>query len=80
MFQPGGQTISFSGFYKSFDNPIEMVQYIQAANNFQPRNVGDARVIGLEAEVRKHLGFISPSLEEFTFAGNVTYINSQVDI
>ncbi len=80
MFQPGGQTISFSGFYKSFDNPIEMVQYIQAANNFQPRNVGDARVIGLEAEVRKHLGFISPSLEEFTFAGNVTYIDSQVDM
>lgn len=80
MFQPGGQTISFSGFFKSFDKPIEMVQYIQAANNFQPRNVGDARVIGLEAEVRKHLGFISPSLEEFTFAGNLTWIDSQVDM
>jgi len=80
IYQPGGQTISFSGFYKSFENPIEMVQYIQARNNFQPRNVGDARVLGLEAEVRKHLGFISPSLEEFTFTGNVTYIDSQVDM
>ena len=80
IFQPGGQTISFSGFYKGFDKPIEMVQYVQAANNFQPRNVGDARVLGLEAEIRKHLGFISPSLEEFTFTGNVTYIDSQVDL
>jgi len=80
IYQPGGQSISFSGFFKSFDNPIEMVQYVQARNNFQPRNVGDARVLGLEAEIRKHLGFITPSLEEFTFTGNVTYINSQVDM
>lgn len=80
IFQPGGQTISFSGFYKGFNNPIEMVQYVQAANNFQPRNVGNARVVGIEAEVRKHLGFISPALEEVTFAGNVTFIESSVDM
>jgi len=80
IYQPGGQSISFSGFYKSFDKPIEMVQYIQARNNFQPRNVGDAQVIGLEAEFRKHLGFISPDLEEFTVTGNFTFIESQVDM
>lgn len=79
-FQPGGQTFSVSAFYKSFTNPIEMVQYLQAANNFQPRNVGDGQVLGLEAELRKNLGFISPDLEEFGFNANVTVIDSRIDM
>ena len=79
-FQPGGQTFSASVFYKSFVNPIEIVQYLQAPNNFQPRNVGDGRVLGLEVELRKNLGFLSPELEELNFTSNVTVIDSKIDM
>lgn len=77
-FQPGGQTFSLSTFYKSFEAPIEIVQYLQAPNNFQPRNVGNGQVLGLEAELRKNLGFISPSMEEWSFNTNVTVIESKI--
>lgn len=80
LFQPGGQTISISTFYKSFKNPIEIVQYVQIANNFQPRNVGDGQLFGLELELRKNLSFASEKLQDFSINGNVTMIESQIDI
>jgi outer membrane receptor for ferrienterochelin and colicin len=58
-FMEGGQTFAISGFYKYFQNPIELVAYSAAApSNFQPRNVGDATVAGIELELRKNLGFM----------------------
>jgi hypothetical protein len=58
-FFDGGQTVALSGFYKYFQNPIELVAYSAAApSNFQPRNVGNATVAGVEFEVRKNLDFI----------------------
>jgi TonB-dependent receptor len=79
-FGDRGDMFSVSTFYKGFKNPIEMVQYIQAANNFQPRNVGDAQVIGAEIEVIKGLGAISSKLADFKFNTNITYVQSQVDM
>jgi len=58
-FFDGGQTVALSGFFKNFQNPIELVAYSAAApSNFQPRNVGNATVAGVEFEVRKNLDFI----------------------
>jgi TonB-dependent receptor len=79
-FQKGGQTFSVSGFYKTFENPIEIVQYVQIANNFQPRNVGDGTILGAEVEARKNLGFISSALDALDFNANVTVIDSQIDM
>ncbi len=79
-FQPGGQTFSVSAFFKSFKNPIEVVQYVQAANNFQPRNVGDGRIFGAEIELRKNLGFMGDGLKEIDFNANVTIIDSKIDM
>ncbi len=79
-FQKAGQTISISGFYKTFKNPIEIVQYVQIANNFQPRNVGDGAILGAEIEARKNLGFISSALQEIDFNANVTVIDSKIDM
>jgi hypothetical protein len=79
-FQNQGQTFSVSAFYKSFKDPIEIVQYVQIANNFQPRNVGDGRILGLELELRKNLGFASQKLQDFSITGNVTIIDSQIDM
>ncbi|MGA0246527.1 MAG: TonB-dependent receptor domain-containing protein [Schleiferiaceae bacterium] len=76
-FFEGGQTVALSGFYKSFTNPIELVAYSAAApSNFQPRNVGNATVAGLEFEVRKNLGFMG--LSNFEVNSNFYYIYSAV--
>lgn len=79
-FQKGGQTFSVSGFYKTFQNPIEIVQYVQIANNFQPRNVGDGTILGAEVEARKNLGFISSTFEALSFNTNITVIDSKIDM
>lgn len=80
MFMPGGQTLSASVFYKTLQNPIEIVQYTTAANNFQPRNVGDGSVLGLEIEFRKHLDFLGESFEEFMFVSNFTLADSEIQM
>ncbi|MEX2593611.1 MAG: TonB-dependent receptor [Anditalea sp.] len=80
LFQERGQTIALSGFYKTFDNPIEIVQYVQAPNNFQARNVGDGQVMGIELEVRQSLESVSGSLANFSINGNFTFTESQIDM
>lgn len=80
IFQPGAQTISVSAFYKTFNNPIEIVQYVQAANNFQPRNVGDGQVIGAEVEFRQSLGALGRIFENLSVTTNVTITESRIDM
>ncbi|MGD2003629.1 MAG: TonB-dependent receptor [Flavobacteriales bacterium] len=76
-FFDGGQTVAISGFYKYFQNPIELVAYSAAApSNFQPRNVGNATVAGVEFEVRKNLGFIG--LKNLEINSNFSGIYSSV--
>jgi outer membrane receptor protein involved in Fe transport len=51
-----------------------------ASAEFQPQNVGDARVLGLEFEFRKSLNFLSESLTNWSVNGNVTWVDSRVDM
>jgi len=78
VFYPGGQLLSISGFFKRFQNPIELVRIPeqQTSTEFQPRNVGDAMVYGLELEARKHLGFLAESLANLSINANVTVAQS----
>ncbi|HRW69797.1 TonB-dependent receptor [Lentimicrobium sp.] len=78
MFGKGGQTISFGAFYKYFKDPIEIVQYFTQAGAFQPRNVGDGQLLGLEAEFRKNLDFLFPSLSGISLSSNFTYSFSRI--
>ena len=57
MFLERGQLLSASLFYKTFDDPIELVRIpaAQATNEFQPRNVGDGQIIGVEIDFKKNL-------------------------
>lgn len=82
LFQERGQIFSVSGFYKSFDKPIELVRIPEAQTSaeFQPRNVGDGQLYGVEVEIRKSLGFLSPSLDNFGVNGNVTFVQSEIDM
>jgi outer membrane receptor for ferrienterochelin and colicin len=78
MFQERGQMFSVSAFYKTFDKPIEMVQFLSDPGTFQPRNVGNGSVVGLEFEFRKSLKFISSTLENFNWNTNLTVTQSQI--
>ncbi len=78
---PGrGEIISFSTYYKSFQNPIVLVNLGKSNPEFQYQNVDEATVYGVELEYRKNLGFISPKLSNFKLGTNLSYIYSQVDI
>lgn len=75
-----GQTLAFSVFYKTFTTPIEMVQFVQDPNSFQPRNVGDATVIGAEVELRQSFEPLTSSLRNLFLVGNVTINQSQIQM
>ncbi len=82
LFMERGQIISASAFFKSFDNPIELVRIPeqQTSTEYQPRNVGDGRLFGAELEFRKDLDFIAPQLANFNLNGNITLVESQIDM
>ncbi len=79
LFMKRGQIVSVSAFYKSFANPIELVRLPQQRTNveYQPRNVGDGQLFGMEFEFRKSLDFISPN---WSVNGNVTIVESIIDM
>ena len=78
LFQQRGQMFSLSAFYKAFNNPIEMVQFLSDPGSFQPRNVGNGTVLGVEVELRKSLGIIAPKLENFSWTFNATVTESRI--
>jgi outer membrane receptor protein involved in Fe transport len=82
LFQDRGQLFSVSAFYKQFENPIELVRIpaAQTTTEFQPRNVGDGRLYGVELELRKSLDFISEGLSNWNVNGNVTFVYSEIDM
>lgn len=80
LFWEGGQTISVGAFYKTFTNPIELVRSSAQPNDLSPQNVGDATMAGIEVELRKNLGFLTPKLENFNFSTNVTFTEASVQM
>jgi len=82
LFMERGQLLSLSAFYKSFDDPIELVRIPAAltTNEFQPRNVGDSYLIGGELEFRKSLEFISQNLKNLAINGNITVVQSSLEM
>ncbi|UXP30590.1 TonB-dependent receptor [Reichenbachiella agarivorans] len=77
-----GQILSVSAFYKTFQDPIELVRIpLQATSTeYQPRNVGDGTLFGLELEFRKNLDFIAQFLESFSINGNMTLVKSEIQM
>ncbi len=76
-----GEILSVSGFYKQFQDPIELVAYsAETPNDLQPRNVGDAAVIGVELEARKKLNFFSEKLDGLSLGTNISLIRSTVEM
>ena len=80
LFHGYGQMISLSGFYKYFVRPIEIVQYATQVGSFQPRNVGDGKVLGIEVELRQDFGFVSESLQNFSLSTNFSVTRSSIEL
>ena len=81
LFPAAGELFAVSLFYKNFTNPI--VLELDVATD-QPQyeyvNTNTGMLYGLEVELRKKLGFITPVLDNFKFSTNFTYSSSRVDI
>lgn len=80
-FTGPGEILAVSAFYKDLEKPMERVIDNRLGNNATTiQNVPSGTVRGIELEARKGLGFISENLENFTFSGNLTLVDSKVDI
>ncbi|MDG1747397.1 MAG: TonB-dependent receptor plug domain-containing protein [Bacteroidia bacterium] len=79
-FMKRSDMLSVGVFYKSMTNPIEIVQYMADNNAYQPRNVGNATILGAEFELRKNLEVVHSALKYFSFNTNVTVTQSEISI
>ncbi|SDK72996.1 TonB-dependent receptor [Pedobacter sp. ok626] len=79
---PGlGEIISAGVFYKKFDKPVELTVNIESGNlQYYITNADQAKVYGLELELRKNFGFIVDNelLKNLTAYGNLTLQKSEV--
>jgi TonB-dependent receptor len=85
-YPASGQLISFTGFFKYFENPIEKILYPAGSIRlFSYANVPTAYSFGAELEYRFTIGsFIknkhSRVLDDLSFSGNFAYIYSEVNL
>ncbi|MBU3714494.1 MAG: hypothetical protein FGM46_06045 [Ferruginibacter sp.] len=83
-FFPGkAQLISFSGFYKNFTDPIELISATNQDRTLTYKNTPGAELFGLELEIRTLIGELFRStnnslLSKLTFFGNFTWLQSKV--
>ncbi len=80
---PGlGEIISVGGFYKKFDKPTELSFLVTNGNiSYNLQNSDNAKVYGLEFELRKNFGLIfsdNTVLKNLTAYGNLTLQKSTV--
>ena len=73
----GGEVFAVSAFYKEFTNPIVTTFRIGGGQQFTWTNSESADLYGVELEFRKKLDVISPALSNFSFSGNLAYIQSE---
>jgi hypothetical protein len=74
------ESFSVGGFFKHFDDPIEsiLVPGAQQLKTFE--NAEAARNLGVEVEARKDFGFVTEALRDAWFAGNVSLIDSRIQL
>lgn len=79
FFSPG-ELISFGGFFKRFQDPIEvsLIQTAQIGTSW--RNARGAKNFGVEVDFKKSFNWISESLEDLYFATNMSVIRSRVEL
>jgi outer membrane receptor protein involved in Fe transport len=79
-FPRPGEVISIGGFYKDIQDPIEQVFIAAASSAFSFQNAESAQVLGVELDVQLGLDRIASALEGFSFQGNYSWIDSEVQV
>lgn len=74
------EVLAFSIFYKVFEAPIEPYVEPSGAGIISFQNAAGARLVGMELEARKELGFITESLKDFTAIANLTLAHSEIEL
>lgn len=85
IYPSSSEMISFSVFYKKFQNPIEQIALATsggagAALAYSFTNALGAYNVGIEVDVKKNLAFLHSKLENFSLLFNASLIKSQVSI
>lgn len=79
-FPSAGELVSASLFYKEMDRPIEQVFASAASSAYTYQNAENAHLYGLELGLRKRLSFVADAFEPLIFEGNLTLIESEVQV
>lgn len=77
FFRPDA-LIAVGGFYKDFDDPIEVLVYPSSELIKSWVNADQATLYGAELEVRTSLGIVTRALENVFFNANLTLVESEV--
>lgn len=79
-FPKEGSLISASLFYKTIEDPIELIQIARSPDLYQYTNYSQGTVQGVEFELRENLGSWWRPLNKFDLGFNVAFIQSSVDL
>lgn len=80
-FPGSGEVLAVSAFYKQFYAPIErVIEPTGGIGSISFQNSDAARVMGVELEARKGLGFFHPAMKDITVLWNLTLASSRVKI
>jgi outer membrane receptor protein involved in Fe transport len=71
--------LSFGGFYKYLDRPIEQVFFAAASSLYSYQNAENGTLYGVEGSVRKRLDF-NDFWSHFTLGGGFSVIESEVTV
>lgn len=78
-FTRPGEILAVSGFYKRFIDPIELT-FLAGNNQFQPNNLGNADLYGVEVEARRRLDFLPSVLSNLQVGGNLSLVSAEVEL
>lgn len=81
-YPKAGEIISLSAFYKDLSKPVEVIAVSSSsgedlANYF---NLAQAKIKGLELNLRKSLGFIIEDMDKLFFSANATLMDGWVKL
>ncbi|MBM4184218.1 MAG: TonB-dependent receptor [Gemmatimonadetes bacterium] len=80
-YPTSGEALSVGIFAKDFRNPIERVYLGTSGTRIVTfANAQSAWNYGVEAEARKHLGFVAEALESTSIFANVTLMRSEIEL
>jgi outer membrane receptor protein involved in Fe transport len=75
-----GELLSAGVFYKEMKDPIEQVFVAAASSAYSFQNADEATLYGVEFDVQLSASRLSESLENFSFQGNFSWIDSEVTV